>query len=122
MTMLRTLGYSILGMATACTTGTNKIAHAVCRQGIVIVGEISLVRPSALYRAVFHSAEAAEAYTAFGDFTLVQAKVAGNPGLSLRRILRQSVGLSGTRVNLFDLGPNFLKVGSDAICTEAYYV
>ena len=39
-------GDRISGEATACTTGTDKIAHAVCGQGIVVVGKISFVWPT----------------------------------------------------------------------------
>jgi hypothetical protein len=120
--VLRTSGYSILGIATSGAAGTDKTSDAVAGQGIIIVRKIALVGATADDLAAFYSAEAAEAHTALGDFTLVQAEMAGNAGLSSGRILRQTVGLSGTRVNLFYLGPNFLKVGPDAICTEAYYV
>jgi hypothetical protein len=43
MAMLRAAGDSISGVATACTTSTDKISHAVCGQGIIVVGKISLV-------------------------------------------------------------------------------
>jgi hypothetical protein len=68
MAMFRAVGNSILWIATARTTRTNKITHTVCGKGVVIIGEISLVRPAALYLTVFRSAEAAEANTALGDF------------------------------------------------------
>jgi hypothetical protein len=74
------------------------------------------------YLAVHNSTESTKANGALRDFTLVQTKVAGNPGLSSGRIFRQTVGFTGTRVNLLDLRPNFLKVGPDAFCTEAYYI
>jgi len=74
------------------------------------------------YLAVHNSTESTKANGALRDFTLVQTKVAGNPGLSSGRIFRQPVGFTGARVNLLDLRPNFLKVGPDAFCTEAYYV
>ena len=74
------------------------------------------------YLAVHNSTESTKAHTSFRDFTLVQAKMAGNPGPSSGRIFRQTVGFAGTRVNLLDLGPNFLKVGPDTIHTEAYYI
>jgi len=73
------------------------------------------------YLAVHNSTESTKANGALRDFTLVQTKVAGNPGLSSGRIFRQPVGFTGARVNLLDL-TNFLKVGPDAFCTEAYYV
>ena len=41
--MLRAAGYSVSGVATAGTTSTDKISHAVCGQGIIVVGKISLV-------------------------------------------------------------------------------
>ena len=43
VTMLRAFGDSISGVATSCTTSTDKISHAVCGQGIIVVGKISLV-------------------------------------------------------------------------------
>jgi len=74
------------------------------------------------YLTLYNSTESTEAHTSFRNLTLVQAKMAGNPGLSLGRIFRQTIGFSAASVNLLDLRPNFLKVGPDAFCTEAYYV
>ena len=48
MAMLRAFGDGISGKATACTTRTDKISHAVCGQRIVIVRKISFVRTTTL--------------------------------------------------------------------------
>jgi hypothetical protein len=80
------------------------------------------VGPTSDYLTLYNSTEPTKAHTSFRYFTLVQAEVAGNPGLSSGRIFRQTIGFSGASVDLLDLGPNFLKVGPDAICTVSYYV
>ena len=41
--MLGTAGDSISGVAAAGATSTDEIAHAVCGEGIIVVGKISLV-------------------------------------------------------------------------------
>ena len=122
MTMLGSVGYSILRIAAPGAAGTDKTADAVAGQGVIIIRKIPLVGATFDYLAVHNSTESTKANGALRDFTLVQTKVAGNPGLSSGRIFRQTVRFTGTRVNLLDLRPNFLKVGPDAFCTEAYYV
>jgi len=74
------------------------------------------------YLTVHNSTETAKSNSALRYFTLVEAKVAGSPGLSSGRIFRQTIGFTGTRVNLLDLRPDLLKVGSDTIYTVSYYV
>jgi len=74
------------------------------------------------YLAVYNSTKSTKAHTAFRDFTLMKADLAGNSALCPRGIFWQTVGFAGTGVNFLDLRPNFLKVGPDTICTEAYYV
>ena len=74
------------------------------------------------YLAVYNSTESAKANAALGYFALMKADLAGNSILCSRGIFWQTVGFTGTGVNLFDLGPNFLEVGPDAICAESYYV
>jgi len=80
------------------------------------------VGASPYYLAVHNSAEAARANGALGDVTLMKTDLAGNSTFCPRRIFRQTVGFAGTRVNLPDLWPNFLKVDPDTICTVSYYV
>ena len=41
--MLRAAGDGVSGAAAAGTSSTDKISHAVCGQGIIVVGKISLV-------------------------------------------------------------------------------
>ena len=74
------------------------------------------------YLAVCNSTEPTKAKASLGDFALVQTEVAAKSALSSRRIFRKTVGFARTIMNLFDLRPDFFKVGPDAVCTEAYYV
>ncbi len=47
MAMLGAFGDSILGVATACAAGTNKISHTVGGKRVVIIRKISLMRSAA---------------------------------------------------------------------------
>jgi hypothetical protein len=120
--MLGSVGYSILGIATPGAAGTDKTSDTVAGQGVIIIRKIALVGATSDYLAVHNPTESTKANPALGDFTLMQAKLAGNSVLCPRGIFRQTVGFAGTRVNLLDLRPNILEVGPDTICTEAYYV
>ena len=122
MTMLGSGGYSILGMPTPGATGANKTSNTVAGQGVIIIRKIALVRATSDYLAVYNSAESTKADIAFGDLTLVQAELAGNPVFRPGGILWETVGFSGTSVNLLDLRPNFIKVGPDTICAKAYHL
>jgi len=122
MTVLRSVGYGILGIATACATGANKITHTVCGKGVIIIRKISLVGTTSDYLAVHNSTQSTKARASLGDFTLMKAYLAGNSVHRPGGIFWKTVGFSGTGVNLLDLRPNFIKVGSDTLYTEAYCV
>jgi hypothetical protein len=122
MAMLGSVGYSILGITTPGAPGADKTSDAVAGEGVIIIRKIALVGATSDYLAVYNSTKSTKANGTLRYSTLMQAKVAGNPGLSSGRIFRQTVGFSGTRVNRLDLRPNILEVGPDTICTEAYYV
>jgi len=122
MAMFRTVCNSIFGITTACTTGTNKITHTVCWKGVIIIGKIPLVGASPDYLAVYNSTEPTKAKASLGNFTVVQTKAAAKSGLGPGRIFWKTVGFTSTGVNPLDLRPDFIKVGPDTICTEAYYI
>ena len=122
MAMFRTFCSSIFGITTACATGTNKITHTVCWKGIIIIGEIPLVGAPSDYLAVYNSTEPTKANASLGNFTVVETKGAGKSDLGPGGIFWKTVGFTSAGVNPLDLRPDFIKVGSDTICTEAYYI
>jgi hypothetical protein len=119
--MFRTVCNSIFRITTARTTGTNKISHTVCWEGVIIIRKIPLVGAPSNYLAVYNSTESTKTKASLGDFTLVQTEAAAKSGLSLGRIFRKTVRFTSTRMDLLDLRPDFIKVRPDTICTEAYY-
>jgi hypothetical protein len=121
MAMLGAFRDSIFGVATACAAGTNKISHAVGGKRVVVIRKIALVGTAAFYGAAFYATKSAIAHTAFGDSALVHTKLAGDAGLCPGRFFRKTIRFPGAVVNLFDFRPHCLKMGSDTICTEAYY-
>ncbi len=121
MAVLGAVRGSILGVATACAAGTNKISHTVGGKRVVIIRKISLMRSAAFYGAAFHATKPAEAHTAFRDSALVQTKLAGDSSFCPGRFFRKTIRFSGAVVNLFNFRPHFLKMGPDTICAEAYY-
>jgi hypothetical protein len=46
--VLRTSTHGVLWITTAGATGTDKIAYAVCGQGIIVVGEVALMGAATL--------------------------------------------------------------------------
>ena len=122
MAMFRSVGYSILGIPTPGATGANKTSDTVAGQGVIIKRKIALVGATSDYLAVYSPTESTKSGIAFGDLTLVQAQLAGNSVHRSGGIFWETVGFSGTSVNLLDLRPNFIKVGPYTICTVSYCV
>ena len=60
MSVLRPFGNRILWIPAASTAWANKITDAVCRKGIVVVIQVSFVRPSSVYFAVLYSPKTAK--------------------------------------------------------------
>ena len=122
MTVLGAVGHRIHGITTTGAARTDKTSDTVAGQGVIVIREVALVGSTSDYLAVYNSTESTETDTALGDFTLMKADVAGNSVFCPRGIFWKTVGFAGSRVNLLYLRPNFLKVGSYAICTVSNYI
>ena len=71
MTMLGSVGYSILRIARAGAAGTDKISDAVAGQGVIIIRKIAFVGATSDYLAVHNSTKSTKANGSLGDLTVV---------------------------------------------------
>ena len=104
--MLRAAGDGISGEATARTTGTDKISHAVCGQGFVVIGKISFVRATTLYLPAPHSAKTAKTHTTFRDSAKVKAERTSHTVFCPGRVRRQTIRFTAAVMNPLDLWPD----------------
>jgi len=110
-----TFGMCIFGIPAARTAGADKITDTVCGKRVVIKRQISLMRSPATNTLIFYMPETAEPGFIFRDFALMNTQIAGNPVIGIRRSLRKSVELSTSVVNLFNLRPDTIEMGSDTL-------
>ncbi len=112
-------GHRILRITAAGAGRANKITHTVRRKRIVVIIKIPLVGSAANDAAVSHASQTAKPGPTFGYAAFVNAKAAIHSVVSTGRIDRKHIRPSTVIVNFFDLWPDGIKVGSDAVATKA---
>ena len=99
--------------------GTGKITHTVCRERIIVIRQVPLMRPAAADTTIVHPPKPAEAFSTLGDPAFMHAQFAGNALRGARWSRGQTVPSAAVVMDAFNLRPDTLKVRSDATGTEA---
>ena len=116
---LRPSGDSIAWITAAGAGGTDKRAHAVGRERVVVVGEVALVRAPACDRPPHVPAKTAKSRLTFRDLAAVHAERARTAVFPPGRLGWQSVGPPAPVVYLLDFGPYLGKVGPNTVSAIA---
>jgi len=116
------LCHGIPGVPAAGAPRTDEIADAIRRQGVMIHGEVSLVRSPPFDSAIFRPAEATVTPTSLGNPAPMRAEGAGNPFGRAGRVGREAVSPSALIVNPLDVGPHDLEPIPDAIHAKADHI
>lgn len=119
ITVFRTFGSRISGISTARTSRADKVPHTVGGKGIIIVGQIPLMRSPARDSAVLNLSESTKADAVFRNFTVMDTQAAGNAVFCIRGILRKAISLATSIMNGLDLRPDTVKMHSDTSGTKA---
>jgi len=78
ITVFRALDSRISGISAARTSRADKVSHTVGGKGIIIVGQIPLMRSSAGDSAVLHLSKSTKSDAVFRDFTVMDTQATGN--------------------------------------------
>lgn len=119
ITVFRTFGSRISGISTACTARADKVPHTVGGKGIIIVGQIPLMRSAAGDSAVMNLSESTKADAVFRNFTVMDTQAAGNAVFCIRGILRKAISLATSIMNGLDLRPDTVEMRSDTSSAKA---
>ena len=109
----------IFWISAAGTAGAYKITDTICRKGIEVVIQVSLVRPSSANFSVLYSPKTAKTCSPVRNSASVKAQSAGNAVCCTGGLLRKAVCPSTVLVNLFNLRPDKLEMGPYTVGTKA---
>jgi hypothetical protein len=85
VSVFRAVRISIVRIATACARRADKIGYAVCRQWVMVVGELAFVGPSSRQFSVPDMPHTAKPCFSLRDLTPVLAQAAGQAVSITRR-------------------------------------
>ena len=107
-----------MGVAATRACGTYKIAHAIRRQGIVVIRKLPLVRPAGRELAAPDPAYAAKAGSPFRDLAPVVAQGTGPPVFISRGLIGQTISQAASGVDPGNLQFYLRKITANAVCAE----
>ena len=119
ITVFRPRGNGIARVTASLPAGAYKASHTVRGKGVVVGIQASFMWPSPLELSGFDAANAAKACASLRYRALVEADPAGDATSGTRRIYRKSIGSAALIMNGLDAWPHLIKMGPDAIGTEA---
>ena len=119
ITVFRAFGSRIFGISAARTSRADKISHTVGGKGIIIVGQIPLMRPPAGDSAVFNPPKSTKANAVFRNFTIMDTQATGNAVYCIRGILRKAIGPAAAIMNRLDLRPDIVETRPDTVGAKA---
>ena len=119
ITVFRTFGSRISGITTARTSRAYKVPHTVGGKGIIIVGQIPLMRSPAEDSAVLNLSKSTKADAVFRNFTVKETQATGNAVYCIWGILRKTINSSAAIMNSLDLRPDIVEMRSDTSGTKA---
>lgn len=119
ITVFRAFGSRISGISAARTSRADKVPHTVGGKGIIIVGQVPLMRSPAGNSAVSNPSKSTKADAVFRNFTVMDTQATGNAVYCIRRILRKAIGPSAAIMNGLDLRPDIVEMRPDTIGAKA---
>ena len=119
ISVFRAINMGIARVTASCACRTHKVSHTIGRQGVIIIGQVSLMGPSALQLSVADVSKTAKTCLAFWNATPVKTDATRNTLGITRRFYWKAVSLAASGMNFGDLWPDYGKMVTDAICTKA---
>lgn len=119
ITVFRAIGSRISGISAARTSRADKIPHTVGGKGIIIVGQVPLMRSPAGNSVVLNSSKSTKADAVFRNFTVMDTQAAGNAVYCIRGILRKAIGPTAAIMNGLDLRPDIVEMRPDTVGAKA---
>ena len=119
ITVFRAIGSRISGISAARTSRADKIPHTVGGKGIIIVGQVPLMRSPAGNSAVLNPSKSTKANAVFRNFTVMDTQATGNAVYCIRGILRKAIGPAAAIMNGLDLRPDIVEMRPDTVGAKA---
>jgi hypothetical protein len=119
ITVFSTFGSRISGISAARTSRTDKVPYTVGGKGIIIVGQVPLMRSPTGNSAVLNPSKSTKANAVFRNFTVMDTQATGNALYCIRRILGKAIGPTAAIVNGLDLRPDIVEIRPDTIGAKA---
>ena len=119
ITVFRAFGSRISGISAARTSRADKVPHTVGGKGIVIVGQIPLMRSPTGDSVVLNLSKSTKAYAVFRNFTVMDTQATGNAVYCIWGILRKTINPAAAIMNGLDLRPDIVEMRSDTGGTKA---
>jgi len=118
ITVFRAFGSRISGISAACSSRTDKVSHTVSGKGVIIVGQVSLMRSPAGDSAVVNFPKPTKADAVFRNSTVMNTQATGNAVFRLRGIFRKAIGSAAAIVNGLDLRPDIVEMPPNTVGTK----
>lgn len=119
ITVFSAFGSRISGISAARTSRADKIPHTVGGKGIIIVGQVPLMRSPAGNSAVLNPSKSTKANAVFRNFTVMDTQATGNAVYCIRGILRKAIGPAAAIMNGLDLRPDIVEMRPDTVGAKA---
>lgn len=115
ITVFRAFGSRISGISAARTSRADKVPHTVGGKGIIIVGQVPLMRSPAGNSAVSNLSKSTKADAVFRNFTVMDTQATGNAVYRIRGILWEAIGPAAAIMNGLDLRPNIVEMRPNTV-------
>jgi len=117
--VLRPAGDGILRVTAPLTAGAYKIRYTICWEWVIVVREVSFMRPPPPESARFNAAKTAKTSASLRYPAPMNAQTAGYAIRRSGRINGKAVCSTALIMNSLYLRPDFIKMCPDTIGTEA---
>jgi hypothetical protein len=119
ITVFSAFGSRIFGISAARTSRADKVPHTVGGKGIIIVGQVPLMRSPAANSAVLNPSKSTKANAVFRNLTIMDTQPTGDAVYRPRGILRKAIGPTAAIMNGLDLRPDIVEVRPDTLGAKA---